>query len=415
MKILSYKKNNLACLLLFVLAANLIIGGVLLPTKMAKAQYPVTDATQIGQNTEKSIWDKIKDAWTKVQSTLQTGYQGTLSALGISKKVQDKIEKALTWAFRAFKKRLLGMMTDDIVKWIGGGGKPRFVTDWQGFLKTAADRTAGQFIMKLGGGFLCGPFAIKLQIALAKPQTFEESVTCTLSTITANIENFFNDFSQGGWKGWLTVSEPQNNIFGANLMAIDQKYDLITKAQEAAKNEAAAGSGYLDSKVCTKRQCPNRVSNQPGPIENFSGGAAAGGWKQDELDQGDGYFCECLNWATRSPGKIAADLLSKVAGQDWDWLLQSKEYSEYIFAIADAVINRIIKEGVLAIKSAGSSSGYAGISMSASAASVDLSVYADAAKNNVATATLIPQEKLLKENLNKNLSEYQKNLDVLNQ
>ncbi|MBU4142768.1 hypothetical protein KJ590_02080, partial [Patescibacteria group bacterium] len=190
MKILSYKKNNLACLLLFVLAANLIIGGVLLPTKMAKAQYPVTDATQIGQNTEKSIWDKIKDAWTKVQSTLQTGYQGTLSALGISKKVQDKIEKALKWAFRIFKKQLLGMMTDDIVKWIGGGGKPRFVTDWQGFLKTAADRTAGQFItQKLGGGFLCGPFAIKLQIALAKPPTFEESVTCTLSTITANIEN----------------------------------------------------------------------------------------------------------------------------------------------------------------------------------------------------------------------------------
>ena len=401
----NFQKPLSACLLL-VLTANLIIGGVLLPYQQAQAALATSaqQTLQMIKDAAAKARDWVYDAWAKIQSTIQTGYQSVLVSLGISKKVQDAIGKVLKVAWDRLRVMLLNMLVNDIVKWIQGGGKPRFVTDWQGFLETAADKAAGQFISQnLGAGFLCGPFAAQLQIALAKPPTFNESVTCTLSDITDNIDDFFSDFSNGGWKGWITVTEPQNNIFGADLLALDRRYDLMAEAREASKSEAGTAAGFLGDKVCVAMF--NAATKDSQTMDSYNG------YKESDIPEG----YKCTKWSTRTPGRVIGDSLQQAVGKDMQMLLSADEFSEYAGAIIDAVISRTIREGILALTGTGSANAAgAGITTPAYV-SADTAAIVDSGKGEAVMETIIQQENLLKENLNSAINEYQKNLDLLNQ
>jgi len=418
----NYYSKHLAIGLILVMTANLIIGGVLLPYRAAQAIPVVVVGDPYGlylisQTWYEIAWEAIKTAWEKVVAFATNAGVWITAAVKLWEKADTWYMRALKYAFTILKKKLLDMLVDDIVKWIQGGGKPRIVTDWKGFLGNAADQAGGQFVDKyLGLGLLCGKFALQLRFVLVAPRTFDTAVRCTLSDMGKNIGNFFNDFTQGGWKNWIDVTETQGNIYGTYLTLLDQKIGLEAQAAQSAQNEGVSSSGFLGDKVCIKRQCPNRATNQSGPVENYPG---TGGWKQDELDQGEGNFCECLQWETRTPGKILGDAASKAMGKDIDWLISSKEFSEYIGAILDAVINRTVKEGMLALKTSGGSSGQSGPGISTTAtaagAGVNLSAYDDATQNGNSAAALVEQENLLKENQGKYLTEQQTTLGVLNQ
>jgi hypothetical protein len=309
------------------------------------------------------------------------------------------------------RKMLLNMLVNDIVKWIQGGGKPRFVTDWQGFLKTAADKAIGQVIEKYAK-FLCKPFSLQLQIALARVPTFDETAKCTLSDVIKNIENFYNDFASGGWKTWIKITEPQNNIYGAYLLALDERYGIEADAREIAKNEAVSGQGFLGDKIC-------REIDEGGQITYSD----TDGWKEDEIPEG----AKCTKWETRTPGKIAGDAISQAVNIDIPELISAKEFAEYASAIVNAAINRVAREGIahLTAGSEGTSYTYnpttkqynyrtgSGISTPASV-SVNLSSYEDANQNGAVAKTLTDQQKLYKENLEKLLASYQASLAVLN-
>src|SRR5437868_4902017 len=52
----------------------------------------------------------------------------------------------------ALKKQILDRIVDQIITSIQGGGKPQFVTNWQGFLEDAGQGAAGIFAQQLGAG-----------------------------------------------------------------------------------------------------------------------------------------------------------------------------------------------------------------------------------------------------------------------
>lgn len=404
-------QKNLAGVIFIVMLANLIIGGVLIPYQQAQAVLALLP-TQIAQwITEilSYVWDGINWAYDNAQQVIQ-------ATVALWEQEQGILKMALKAAWDALRLQLIKMLVNDIVSWIQGGGEPRFVTNWQNFLQTAADKAAGNFVTQyLGAGFLCDAFSLQLRIALARPQTFDESVKCTLSDITGNIDDFFSNFSNGGWRGWLAVSELNNNIFGADLIALDKKWDVMAAAQEAAKNDALASTGYLGDKVCTQRQCNNQATGQTGATENYSG--AKLGWTKDELDQGGGASCNCLNWTTRTPGRVAGDALQQAMGVDIENLIQAKEFSEFAGAIIDAVINRAIREGVALMQptSEGTSSGQTGAGISTAATvSVNTSSYAGAQTGSSGAQTLLSQLPLYSQNLGTLLAENQTNLGVLN-
>lgn len=281
-----------------------------------------------------------------------------LYALETARFLWDQLGSASKVAMAILRRTLLDYATDEIIKWIQGGGNPKFVTDWEGFLKDAADTAGGKFLEEITGSDvmrgLCQPnWAVKIRIGLQKPPKFSTRAMCTLSDIGVNINEFLDNFHDGGWKGWIKVSESQNNPYGLYLMALNEKLDREAKAQLASQNEALSGTGFLSDNVCIKRTCWGEENEytesgiwkkgQEGDVLNTEGNLAAS--------------CYCDKWETRTPGKILADGLKESVFKDIDWLKNNEEWESYVVAITNALVNRVIEEGVMALTSADAASG----------------------------------------------------------
>lgn len=393
-------QRNFAITLLLALALNIAIGGILLPYREANAVL-ATLPMQIIQWVE----EVATDIWNKIEEVYDAAANWISANIATLQWEDTWYQRALSAAWWILRKKLLNMLVDDIVKWIQGGGTPKAVTDWKGFLSDAANQAGGQFVAQyLGAGFLCQPFQARLQFALANPPPFNIQTTCTLSKIGTNINNFFNNFSNGGWKGWITINETQNNLYGAYLTALNQKIGVQADAAQAAQNEAVASSGFLGDKRCTSIYETANPSN--------TGNYAASPLQQADIPAG----WTCSNWIIYTPGKIAAESLVQAANIDIPWLLSAREFEEYAGAIIDAVINRAVKQGVLYMTApSGGSSNPANAGAGTTPPTVNNSAFQDATQNAGPASALVDQLNLYKQNLNNELGQEQTNLGVLNQ
>jgi len=207
----------------------------------------------------------------------------------------------------ALKRRLLTLIVDQIIGWIEGEGKPLFVTDWRQFVADAGNIALGDLIQELGLGFLCSPFGLQVQLSVLRPPRFSQYITCTLDDVVQNIEAFYEDFRQGGWLAYAELWQPQNNFYGAVLLAMEEREQRIAAQTEANVLEAIAGSGFLGTRKC----------------------------------DATGRFCFIT-----TPGAQIGALAAKAIGSDIDYLINAQDLAVYVGAIADALINRLIRSGV---------------------------------------------------------------------
>ena len=269
-------------------------------------------------------------------------------------KAKTLADDAADIAASAFAKTLMDYMTDEIIKWIQGGGDPKFVSDWGNFVGDVKDQAGSKFLEEMVGPTvmdnLCrGDWAVKIRIGLQKPPKFAERVKCTLDDIGANFDDFTRSFNNGGWEAWLTVSEGQNNPYGLYLTAFDEKMKREASAGKAAQDEAQASGGFLSDKVCRRvTYYDARAGREQDRTGTFT---------QEDLDNLDGIGnlsvseVQCRKWEVRTPGKIVAESLSEGLFKDIKWLQNKEKWQSYVVAIVNAVVNRMVTEGVNAIKS----------------------------------------------------------------
>ena len=102
----------------------------------------------------------------------------------------------------------------NLIRTGGQGGGPLFVTNWQDFLLDSADQASGVFLKELNLTQLCEPFAPRIRLLMAGGRTqFYERARCTISDVINNIQNFYSDFSNGGWARWVEITQiPQNHF-----------------------------------------------------------------------------------------------------------------------------------------------------------------------------------------------------------
>ncbi len=231
-------------------------------------------------------------------------------------------------------KMILDWLTDQIVQWIQGGGEPLFVSDWKGFLNEAANTAIGRVIQESDLAFLCSPLRYQLKLSLLPGRSFRDRIGCTLDDVIANIENFYEDFTRGGWIAYNRLWEPQNNYYGARLILHDEILTRAAEAQEAAKNEALAGSGFLSVKKCKKydeekyNKCLEATENNtelcPREDESF-----------------------CLEYEIQTPGSIVGRAAGEAITSDIKW---AENIKSWVAAIVNAVINRLITDGLSLMK-----------------------------------------------------------------
>ncbi|OGY64012.1 MAG: hypothetical protein A3I89_02965 [Candidatus Harrisonbacteria bacterium RIFCSPLOWO2_02_FULL_41_11] len=228
----------------------------------------------------------------------------------------------LAWeaAGQILKKQILDRLVDKTVEWINKtpDGKGPIIEDWGEFFEEAKQGAIGDVAKQLGLGFLCAPFNLQVQLSVLAPRKFSQEAECTLDKITGNIENFMDDFKNGGWIAYNELWNPQNNYYGASLLAANEVTRAQNDAVSAARDEAIAGEGFLSRKIC------------------------------DDNEE---------NCRTVTPGSFVAQA-AKTAyiTYPFDAIIGADDVAAYITAIADAAIKRLIKEGIAGFKSSGGKS-----------------------------------------------------------
>lgn len=415
-------------LVLIISLASLSLGPILLLPRKAQAQCPVTvvaDAPQSQQTGLQTVWEGLQDAFRKGSITELITQTGEL--------IWQNAHALLTWAagvlLNLLLHQILAMLTNDIVNWIQNGEEPRFLSmnlkDW---LWQATDNALGAFIDQyLGAGWLCEPFDLEIKFALLEVPTFEEEVRCSLSDIVDNVQDFYNNFASGGWKGWIELTKPQNTLYGAYIMAMAEKMSVEETAQAEREKELEMGEGYLSPKDCTWYDASGAVVEtqedvwgtpplpaacQPDPANP---GQTVGGFAAP-CD----HRCEILTPAStvkRTTDDAVTNFYEQLNAQIAGATAKSGPFQVYVTAIVSALISRIITEGVGLLRTDSSDSSLQPPGQGDIGASVDIpeTISPEFVRQEITRAeALLTQLQLLRGNLeNRLLAEQQNNLAVL--
>lgn len=286
--------------------------------------------------------------------------------LDIGSCVSSILETGARYAFARFKKRLLDRLTDDTIAWINGetDGRPRFFNKpFSQILLETADQAAGDALMDLGLGEVCSPFRARINLELNyRQRPVQDAVRCTISQVIDNFEEFGKDFSKGNWLAYSESLKPQNNPWGATLIAKDAAQRAYQKQAGEKQLEILAGRGYVAEKKCTAwtlhaefgagewRVVPNiskDISNHPYPDEKIE---VQNTEKIRAENEFPGKTINNLSWRcsqtiTTVPGDLYAAANSTAFTKDYDFVVNSDDLTPYLEAIFDAAMNRLIKKG----------------------------------------------------------------------
>ena len=205
----------------------------------------------------------------------------TEQPLGVKRDVANQI----AWGIA---KMLVHKLTEQIVMMIrtgGQGGGPLFVQDWNQFLLDAADQASGVFLKELNLTQLCEPFAPRLRMAFGMGrQGLQERLRCTVSTILGNVQNFFNDFSQGGWQRWFEITQvPANNPYDAYFISLEDRQNRMSNAVMAKLNEAISANGFLGIEECEEIEIEGDIGYGDPETKKVCTTVSPGKWLEERL------------------------------------------------------------------------------------------------------------------------------------
>lgn len=293
-------------------------------------------ATSAAEEASGKITGKTSAA-TKTATNVPTVDAAQVELQGASSKTSKGASSGATasvcegfseWIFKtilaSLKKAVLDMIVDQTISWIQGGGKPKFLTDWRGFVSQAAGDAAGEFISKTPFGFMCSPFGFQIKVGLLPVQKFGQQVTCTLNQVIANINAFYDNFTSGGWIAYGSSWEMQNNVYGAFLLSWNEYLKEVAGAEDNA-NKITSGASYIGTQSC--QEDPN---NPYGPD------------KDGDNTPGD-IPSTCIQTV---PGETIGSQVANALQIETDALIGAEDLSDYINALANAALNRLIQEGV---------------------------------------------------------------------
>lgn len=305
-------------IIILTLCFAVLSGGFAVPQKTYATGTPTFDAllnglTSSEMATNAANWASQLAQWAKDE---------------LAKSMRDQIVKAI-----------VNEINKQTVEWIQGKGKPRFVTDWKGFVQKAGTEAVNQTISQSKLADLCTPFAPQLRVALI-PETkpISQTARCTISDIVKNVQGFYDNFQNGGWLAYGEAIKPQNNLYMQLVSFNDETTVKAGISQEASKQDAAAGSGFLSVSACEEsndqelyNQCvmnsgPGMTPEQDSACRTYAAGAAT-----------------CTKSTIQTPGDAVAGTVKNLIGSDNIYV---SGVQSIISAAINAGVNRLMKEGL---------------------------------------------------------------------
>lgn len=271
-----------------------------------------------------------------------------------AKKIADIALEAgrmsLDSASYALGQMLLNQVTDNIVGWVKGGfnGSPAFAVDPNKLFLDTANMVSGGLAREVLGLQNCNfdsLFNINLSNSIALSTRsgyqakFANSVRCPFPNNGA--QEFYNDFSKGGWRAFETALSDRGNPFGTKMLVSQENATRQAEAQDIKKQELGWAGGFLsmaDTGNCTYPDGMNPDLN------DFTG-----------LERTDSEKRTLRNTHCQktTPGKIVGDKLTQALGADMNRL----GFVDNINKILGAVITQLSRQAMSGIFSQDSSGG----------------------------------------------------------
>lgn len=302
----------------------------------------------IGPKKAGAVWgvsDIVSDPLTEIESTETT-------ILENYEWVEDALASAEKMAMAYFRKSLMNYITQNIVAW--GQGKDAFTTDFS--FTDAIDVAGGTFLNELVGINFCGDWGAKIKISLAEVKEFKQDAVCTFSEIGHNFNDFMDDFNNGGWEGWIQLTESSNNPYSIYLDAWGEKLKKENETKSQLKEKTSVGGGFLGDEVCVAVHCADadgRDETWPYTSDYALSKEDVASYIpvfSDSIYSNSDYACECTRWEQRTPGKMMADMIGvDIPKGSQDWLGTNEEWESYVVAIVDSLMNALITKGYSAI------------------------------------------------------------------
>ena len=253
----------------------------------------------------------VEEAATTIYSGMSSFSSSVTSAMQSNQWLKDNGLDGVAWALA---KSIMSRMTTSVVNWINSGfqGSPSFISDFEGFLRDAADSVAGEFIASLDDNlsFLCSPFKLDVRVALSisynQARGGQPAPSCSLSSMINNVTNFVNQSAQfvqpGGWDTWfsITANPGQYTSLGSFMTAESSMRARLVNAEGKELKLLDFGNGFLSNKQC------------------------------EQVNSGPSQTTRCK---ITTPGNVISEGLNKQLGAGQDALIEADEINEIITAL----------------------------------------------------------------------------------
>ncbi len=187
-------------------------------------------------------------------------------------------EECLNGIAYTLARNQLTSMTKQTMNWVATGfeGDPMYVQNINNFISSIEEEIIYQelnSIKNLDGSYNIQdyPYGRDFERSLIRShQSSQDFASSSKQDLTnyltdgATIDDFADDFSKGGWAGWLGLTQhPQNNPLGYTYLASQNIADKKAKETENLKAEKAENNGVLSQKTCVVKA----ITKKEGQIE----------------------------------------------------------------------------------------------------------------------------------------------------
>ncbi|MDD3663314.1 MAG: hypothetical protein PHT84_05635, partial [Candidatus Pacebacteria bacterium] len=246
-----------------------------------------------------ALTDIATDRTLETVNTKSERQEQLLEQIAEKEKAKAMREECLNGIAFTLAKNQLVAMTKSTMNWVNTGfdGDPMYVRN----INSLVDSIERQIIdqeLKMFEGLNSDtdyPYARGFAISTIKTRqasnNFADSVKQDLDNYLidgSSSEDFENDFSKGGWNGWLALTQrPQNNPLGFNM--VTSQYLANKQATEVAnqKEEISQNNGFLSQKVCSVRSITKKAGEKEIARREASQAVIAA---QNEVDEATYYY-----------------------------------------------------------------------------------------------------------------------------
>ncbi len=234
------------------------------------------------------------------QNTTSAGANASTAANTVKTVVKASFQKILA----QLAARVALNMSQQIINWGATGfkGDPFYVRDMGSFMKSIADEQVTSFVTSVAGS---SPFGQQLSQSLIQSYTTGSAPQFNLDQYVDDPTKFADDFTAGGWRGWLAINaNPGNNPYGYTLESSRYLSNQINNAVQNQKTELGLNKGFLSMKKCVEygtATTQDQTSDEDGTSVGDS--ADSSGLNSNEPS--------CLRYETTTPGSLIQEQLNK--------------------------------------------------------------------------------------------------------